>query len=74
MSARRLSALSATALLVCGSAACGSSSHASSSPITVFNVSADPTRNLPTLPKHRVVLTDATLRSTVNDLLARHVG
>jgi len=69
----RIAALGASALLVCGLAACGSSSHASSSPITVFNVSADPTQNLPALPKHHVVLTDATLRSTVTDLLAKHV-
>jgi hypothetical protein len=74
MRRRTTSALAATALFVAALAACGSSSHASSSPITVFNVAADPSRNLPvTDPKHHVALTTATLRLTVDALLSRHV-
>jgi hypothetical protein len=74
MRRHRTSAVAATALLVAALAACGSSSHASSSPITVFNVAADPSRNLPaTDPKHHVTLTTATLRLTVDALLSKHV-
>ena len=73
MNPRRVSALTASALLVGALAACGSSSHASPSPITVFNVSADPTQNLPATPKREVTLTDATLRSAVDALLSKHV-
>lgn len=70
---RTASALGASALLVSGLAACGSSSHASPSPITVFNVSADPSENLPAPATHQVTLTNATLRSTVDALLSKHV-
>lgn len=74
MRSRTSSALAATALLVAALAACGSSSHASSSPITVFNVAADPSQNLPaTDAKHHVTLTTATLRLTFDALLSKHV-
>ena len=73
MKARRTSVLAASALLACGLAACGSGSHSSSSPITVFDVSADPSGNLPPAPKHPSPLTTSTLRSTVDALLSKHV-
>ena len=54
-------------------AACGSSSAASTTPVTVFSVSADPGSNLPAAdPQHPVVLTAAKLRSTLDSLLAAH--
>ena len=48
MSIRNLPALGATLVLVAGLAACGSSSHAATTPVTVYDVSADPGKNLPT--------------------------
>lgn len=74
MRPRQTCVLGATALLVAALTGCGSSSHASPSPITVFNVAADPSRNLPaTDAKHHVVLTVANLRLTVDALLSKHV-
>jgi hypothetical protein len=73
MKLRNPRAFGATALLVALAAACGSSSHSSSTPITVFNVSADPSRSLPVIDtKHHVALTSAALRSTLDSLLAKH--
>ena len=60
MSIRNVPALGATALLVAGLAACGSSSHAAPTPVTVYDVYADPGQNLPaTNSRHRAVLTTA---------------
>jgi len=74
MSIRNLPALGATLVLVAGLAACGSSSHAATTPVTVYDVSADPGKNLPTTDaKHRVVLTTAMLRSTLDSLFSKHV-
>ncbi|MDP9331821.1 MAG: hypothetical protein M3Q30_00720 [Actinomycetota bacterium] len=74
MSIRHVRALGATALLVAALAACGSSSHAATTPVTVYNVSADPGQNLPaTDTRHRVVLTTAILRSTLDSLFSKHV-
>jgi hypothetical protein len=73
MSRRNIRAFVAPALVVALLAACGSSSHASSTPITVFNVSADPSRNLPVIDaKHHVPLTATALRSTLDSLLSKH--
>lgn len=54
-------------------AACGSSAHASSTPVTVFSLSADPARDIPvtTLSQH-VVLSAVQLRSTLDTLLTNH--
>jgi hypothetical protein len=74
MSVRRVAALGATALLVTALAACGSNAHTATTPVTVYNVSADPGENLPTTDtKHRVLLTTAVLRSTLDSLLSKHV-
>jgi len=73
MSARKGPALGAIALLVTALAACGSSSRAATTPVTVYNVSADPGDNLPAIDaKHHVVLTTAVLRSTLDSLLSAH--
>ena len=73
MSMRKVSALGATALLVTALAACGSSSHAATTPVTVYNISADPGANLPaTDAEHRVLLKAAVLRSTLDSLLSNH--
>jgi hypothetical protein len=73
MSLRRSPALAATALFVALLAACGAASHASSPPITVFDVSADPSRSLPPVDaKHHVTLTAATLPSALDSLLSTH--
>jgi len=75
MSFRQVGALGATALLAAALAACGSNAHtASSTSVTVYNVSADPGAQLPTTAtKHRVPLTTAVLRSTLDSLLSKHV-
>lgn len=71
----RTRTVGATAVLVAMLAACGSSSHASSTPITVFNVAADPTKSLPVIDtKHPVALTAAALRSALDSLLSTHAA
>jgi hypothetical protein len=61
------------ASLVASLAACGSSSHASSTPVTVFDMSADPGKGLPVAkPGHHVVLTSAAVRSALDSLLSAH--
>jgi len=73
MSARKAPVLGAIALLVTALAACGSSSHAATTPVTVYNISADPGDNLPAIDaKHPAVLTTAVLRSTLDSLLSAH--
>ena len=64
----------AITVLLAGSSACGSSqSDEARSPITVFNVAADPAANIPTtVPGHAVTLTAAQVRTTLNSLLAAH--
>lgn len=72
---RSTSALtSAIAIVVALTAtACGSSSHESSTPVTVFSLSADPGQDIPvTTPSHQVVLTAAQLRGTLDTLLTNH--
>ena len=73
MSTRITPALGAIAMFVAALAACGSSSHAATTPVTVYNISADPGDNLPAIDaKHRVVLTTAVLRSTLDSVLSTH--
>jgi hypothetical protein len=73
MRLRTAAMLGLTALLVAVLPACGSSSHASSTPVTVFNLSADPAQNVPTTnAQHHATLTVAALRSTLDSLLAKH--
>ncbi len=73
MRTRRVFSAAGLALLVTASAACGSSPHPSSTPVTVFKMSADPGVDLPPVdPRHRVVLTSAALRASLDALLSRH--
>jgi len=59
--------------LAIAAAGCGSSSHESSPPVTVFDLTADPGQGLPVAkPGHPVVLARATVRSTLDSLLAAH--
>jgi hypothetical protein len=75
MTRRNPRALGAIALLVAALTACGSSSHAASTPITVFNVSADPSKDLPVIDgKHHAPLTAAALRSALDSLLSKHAS
>jgi hypothetical protein len=72
MSRHRIScaALSLAVVVVLG--ACGSSSHESTTPVTVFNLAADPAQNIPAATGKPVVLTAATLRTTLDSLLSSH--
>ncbi len=74
MLARRLGVPIALLVLAAGASGCGSSTHESSTPLTVFSLSADPGQNIPvTLPAHRVVLTAVQLKTTLDSLLSDHV-
>jgi hypothetical protein len=66
--------LAAAALLVASLAACGSSSSSSESttPVTVFSLSADPGLNLPAAARGKARLTTAALRSDLDTVLAQH--
>ncbi len=56
-------------------AACGSDSRHSATPVAVFDVGADPARNIPAAdPRHPVVLTAAQVHSTFDSLLSTHVA
>lgn len=73
MIARNVVRFATAGLLVGALAACGSSSRASTTPITVFNLSADPAHDLgATNAKHPVTITVAELRSTLDSLLSTH--
>lgn len=72
---RTASALTTAVAIVIGvtAAACGSSAHESSTPVTVFSLSADPGQDIPvTTPSRRVVLTAAQLRETLDTQLTKH--
>jgi len=71
----RRAAACATVLVFAGVvAACGSGSESdeTATPVTVFNVSADPSADMGPATGHRVVLTAAQLRSTLDSLLVNH--
>lgn len=73
---RRAATIAAAAVVGILAAACGSSSSApSTSPVTVFNVAADPGQNLPVAnPSHHVALTAAELQTTLDSLLSKHAA
>jgi len=74
MSFQKFSVRGAMALLIAALTACGSSPHAATTPVTVYNVSADPGQNLPATGRGKhVLLTTAMLRSTLDSLLSKHV-
>ena len=57
-----------------GLATCGTGAHRSSAAVSVFDLAADPARNLPAVdPRHPVVLTVAALHASFDSLLSQHV-
>jgi hypothetical protein len=70
----RLGAAVTVAAVAGGLAACGAGGHRSSTPVSVFDLAADPARDIPAVdPRHPVVLTVAQLHSSFDSLLSRHV-
>jgi len=68
----RIAHLGVALALVSALGACGSSSHESVTPVTVFNLSADPAQHIPAVKANPAVLTAAVLRTTLDALLAKH--
>jgi hypothetical protein len=70
----RLGAAVTVAAVAGGLATCGAGAHRSSTPVSVFDLAADPAQNIPAVdPRHPVVLTVAQLHSSFDSLLSRHV-
>ncbi|HEV7526192.1 MAG TPA: hypothetical protein VGP92_14570 [Acidimicrobiia bacterium] len=73
MNGRRAYCTAATTLFAVMLAACGSSAHPSTTPVTVFNMTVDPGRGLPTVKRgNHATIRTAVLRSTLNSLLSKH--
>ena len=71
---RRMGAPVVVAVCAATLGACGSGSSRSATPVTVFNLSADPAQNIPvTNTAHPVVLAATQLRTTLDDLFTSHV-
>jgi hypothetical protein len=57
-----------------GLATCGAGAHRSSTAVSVFDLAADPARNIPAVdPRDPVVLTVAALHASFDSLLSQHV-
>jgi hypothetical protein len=72
MMSSRIGTLAVAALLAGSVAACGSSNSDSTSPVTVFNISADPGVSLPAAATGHARLTTAVLRTDLDTVLAQH--
>jgi len=68
----RVSSIPLTLVLAVALGACGSTTHESTTPVTVFNLAADPARNIPVVTGKATVLSAATLRTTLDSLLSSH--
>jgi hypothetical protein len=71
---RRVGAAVTIVAVAGGLAACGAGSHRSSAAVSVFDLAADPARNIPAAnPRHPVVLTVAQVHAAFDTLLSQHV-
>ncbi len=73
MSKRALGTLGAIALTAGLLSGCASGSHQAATPITVFNLAADPAQQIPAPDPKRPPLTAAALRRAFDTLLSEHV-